>query len=616
MSPRCVPALFAVALLLSSSRATAQNRALPPEPHALQGVQLSLGEDAPLRTLLLRDGRIEAVQSATDTIPADMVVIDGTGLFATPAFIDAWTATGCETPSPVASQDRPASEGANVRIDMRHANRKGIQPAFSAASVFGLSEDEAEGHRQAGFGVLLSAPGGEILAGRSVLAVIRDAAARNLIIRDQVFQHAAFQASGGGYPNTLMGFHAQLRQFFYDTLHHQQLEARRLEGKLGGRPAYDLDLATGALLLSGEERVVCRADSARDIRRWIRLADEFGLNIAIAGGRDAWKAAAELKAREIPVVLNLDWGEEVADPDAKLDDADSSEGPVNSAEIQEGDGAADPEAAGVLDSVPDSELGDDETSEEDVGPDFNYHEPAAVAREKRRLWEERRDNALRLQESGVRILFGTGAGSASDLMKNIRKLIDLGFPSDAALSALTGGTAEWFDLSADFGRLTSGRSATLNLWSAHPAEKEAQVVWSFVDGYPQEFEVETDSSEGPADGVDLSGDWDYTLTFGEDQEGSISLKMDEGGDVTGTAEIMNPRDDTLQTAKVTGHVSGHKVRLTIRVNFGSTESQLKFAGKVKDDSFKAKGTFKAGSYEMDLALKATRTPDHLNGGAN
>ena len=73
-----------------------------------------------------------------------------------------------------------------VLIDMRQANRKGIQPSFRAAEVFALDDKLAETYRQNGFAALLSAPRGEILAGASALATTRDAAARDVMERGDV----------------------------------------------------------------------------------------------------------------------------------------------------------------------------------------------------------------------------------------------------------------------------------------------------------------------------------------------------------------------------------------------------------------------------------------------
>ncbi len=597
-SPLAVRLLFGTALVaLTAQLVPAQNRGATSKPHALRGVRLESGDDAALHTILLRGGRIEAIQSADAEIPADMLEIDAEGLLALPAFLDAWTQTGCETPSPVIEQDRPASEGANVLADMRLANRKGIQPAFEAADVYALDAGGVEGHRKAGFGVLLSAPSGEILAGHSALTLLLDAARRDVVIRSGVLQHAAFRASGSGYPNTLMGFHAQLRQFFYDTQYNFELGARREAGKAGPRPAWDRDLVVGARILDGEEVLLCEATSARDIRRWIRLSDEFGFKIAIAGGAEAWKAAAELAEREIPVVLDLDWGKEEKDPDA-VDEENEEE--------DEGGEAAD---------APEEEEGAEEVEEGPAGIDYDYHEPEGIQREKRRLWVERRDNALRLQEAGVQVFFGTGSRKASELLDSLRTLVEVGYPADLVQATLTSSAAEWLGVDGEFGRLTPGLSATLSLWSGDPTDEDAQVVWSFVDGFPQEFELKKGGAgDGPAEGVDLTGSW--TIAMGTEQGGggSATLSMDEEGAIKGTALLAETSGGEEEEVAVRGTVSGHDVELIFTIDMGGTQADLVVEGKIKGDSFSGTGTLSVGGQEIEMEVTAERTPDAGQGG--
>jgi hypothetical protein len=602
--------LGTIPIALTAQFAVAQNRAATPAPHALVGVRLSAEDDAPLRTILLRDGRIEAIQGVEAAIPPGMVEIDAEGLLALPGFIDAWTQTGCETPTPVAEQDRPASVGANVLADMRQANRKGIQPAFEVASAFALDEEGVNSHRKQGFGVVLSSPSGEILAGHSALAVLRNAARRDVIMRDAVLQHAAFRASGSGYPNTLMGFHAQLRQFFYDARYHFELGARREAGKPGPRPAWDQDLQVGVRILDGGELVLCQAQSARDIRRWIRLSEEFGFQMAIAGGAEAWKVAPELAAKQIPVVLDLDWGKEPKDPDAE--EEESKEEDEEAAAAKEEDS---PETALEPEEDDEAETAPEEDDEVESGLDYNYHEPEGVLREKRRLWVERRDNAIRLHEAGVRVLFGSGSRKASDLLEGLRALAEAGYPKTLIQGAMTSSAAEWLGVATEFGQLTVGYSATLALWSDDPTQEDAQVRWSFVEGFPAEFETKKGGGEGPAEGVDLSGTWVLSMSEESTDSGTMTLTMDEDGAIKGTAEVPGQFGDERHHAEIRGSVSGHDVELSFTMDLGERQAKIEVECKLKGDSLVGKGQLSVGGHEMEMDVKAQRTPKAGKGGA-
>src|SRR5258708_22576319 len=53
--------------------------------------------------------------------------------------------------------------------------------------------------------------------------------------------------------------------------------------------------------LRGEKRIFVEANSRKDIAEALLFAEKEGLKIVITGGADAWKLAAELKKRDVPV---------------------------------------------------------------------------------------------------------------------------------------------------------------------------------------------------------------------------------------------------------------------------------------------------------------------------
>jgi hypothetical protein len=55
--------------------------------------------------------------------------------------------------------------------------------------------------------------------------------------------------------------------------------------------------------LRGEKRIFIEADSRKDIAEALLFAEKEGLKIVITGGADAWKLAAELKKRDVPVII-------------------------------------------------------------------------------------------------------------------------------------------------------------------------------------------------------------------------------------------------------------------------------------------------------------------------
>jgi imidazolonepropionase-like amidohydrolase len=81
-----------------STRAAAQ-AAPRPDAYAIQGVRIERGEEEKRATLLLKDGRIDAVLEPEAVLPHGVRVIDGAAFLALPAFVDAYSRAGCPTPA-------------------------------------------------------------------------------------------------------------------------------------------------------------------------------------------------------------------------------------------------------------------------------------------------------------------------------------------------------------------------------------------------------------------------------------------------------------------------------------------------------------------------------------
>src|SRR5262249_47820556 len=123
--------------------------------------------------------------------------------------------------------------------------------------------------------------------------------------------HGAFRGVGGGdYPRSLMGEIAHVRQMFLDAGHHQrQWQAFEKSGRPGRQPPHDAALEALAPVLQGKMPLIFEADSADAILRVLSFADEFHVRPIICGGRDAWKVADQLKAKQVPVLLRINFSE-------------------------------------------------------------------------------------------------------------------------------------------------------------------------------------------------------------------------------------------------------------------------------------------------------------------
>jgi hypothetical protein len=560
MLPLLAAAGLALAALLSPD---------PPRPVLVVDVRLALGEEARPHSILVRDGRIERVGEGRIEAPPDARTIDGRGALALPAFVDAYSFAGCVTPEPKAQRDLPPRTSTDVLVDMRDANRKGIQLAFRAADAFDAGETLANWRKQ-GFGALLSSPSGQILGGQSALVVTAQIAPRDAIVHASVFDHASFQAGGPGYPDTLMGSIAQLRQFLLDAARHARIAERRAQGQSGPRLPFDADLLAAGELLAQRRRVCAAVDSADDVDRFLKLSDEHGFQLAFAGGREAWRRAAELAKRGIPVILVPGGGDEPEDPDAPEGDVKKKK---------------EPDAKDAP---------------------WTYVEPVASKREKRRLWVETRDGARVLATAGVRIAFGTGKGEPKDLLERVRALVAAGLPRDVALAALTSGAAEILGAAPGLGRIAPGADASFALWTADPlATKDAAVRWTFVDGRAYEFEIE-EKKDAPKDGADDGAGGSWSIAYDEPAipPGSMDLAIAKDGSATAKLRGATPSGEPVEV-ELKGARSGATLTLSGRLAVGEFDGEITLSGALDGDAWKGlmKGTPHGG-----VGFSAQRTP--------
>jgi len=519
-----VRALACACVLLGALQveARAQMRSAPPDI-LLTNVRV-LGPDGERAAqLYFHEGGMAVLAAGAEPggeLPHTVRVIDGENALALPAFVDAYSHAGCEAPAPVAAQDLPPDERAEVLADMRLANRKGIRPAFEVARAFSLAEDKRAQWRKAGFGALVSAPRGALLGGTSALVALRDAAPRDALVVPHVWAHASFDTSGPGYPSTLMGAFAQLRQFFYDAQWHAELRARQAQGRTGIRPPFDPELEAGADLLAGKRIVMAHADEINDIERWLALGREFDIPLTLTGARDAWRVATSLAQRGMFVVLTLDWNEEVPDP------AKPKKGAKRGS--KSADAAATQSAEESASSAPTTQASQpqDETSRFE-----DYEEPLALRAERRRLWLEQRDGALRLHEAGVRFAFGSGSGEPEKLVEKVRQLVEAGLPIEAARAALSERGARFAGAPSGFGTIADEAAANVALWTADPLAKggeKARLTWLFIDGYPHELPKPDDEKD--------------------DEKGADAKQKDAGVEVETHEEIADPPHGALSAS--------------------------------------------------------------------
>ncbi len=300
-------ARLAAVLLLAAAAVGAQTPAKTPAadtPRVFSVVGATIhtvsGEDIPNGTLVVRDGKIAAVFAGRSPDAAGPVV-DSSGRHLYPSLFPPMTILGLE-------------EIAAVRSTRDQSELGEINPDARAAVAVNFDSELLPVARSGGVLVAGVTPTGGILSGTAAAmkmdgwtredATLREPAAITVVWPDLTIDRSPRAArSVRLQEKTREEAVEKLKNAFRDARAYAQ--ARAAEGK-PGVPRHDADpkLAALAPALDGTIPVVVSANRLAQIRDAVQWAKDENLRIAIWGGADAWRMAADLAQAGIPVIVD------------------------------------------------------------------------------------------------------------------------------------------------------------------------------------------------------------------------------------------------------------------------------------------------------------------------
>ncbi len=570
---------IALALSLAAVYAPLANRAaaFDGEAYAIKGgaVVTVTGATIQKGTVVIRNGLIEAV-GADIPIPGDARVIDATGMMVYPGLIDSYTNIGLGSPTPAPAPGGrgggqpappvPAIPALAVATQTTPAQPtptpSGQSPELMASDLLKVTAETFDPQRSAGVTTALVAPREGVYQGQSVLINLGAAEPEKLIIKNPVTLNVAFGSGrgfggGGGYPSSLMGVFAFLRQSLLDAQHYKEVWERYNRHKRGTqRPETDKSLAALQPVIAGVLPVVFAANSEREIRRAIGFGEEFGLKFMIAGGLQSYQVADLLKQKNVTVLLSLNY-------------------PQRPANLE------DPES-----------------------------EPLRVLRDRAAA----PTSAAALHRAGVRFAFQSGyLNRPSDYVTNAAKAVEAGLPKEEAIKAMTIYPAEIFGVADQLGSLEKGKIANVIVTSGDLFDRRTQVKHVFVDGKPYEVKAPAPTQAGPggrfggrggrpggeaAGAVSAAGGWSITS---ESPQGPIQLTFNlkqEG--VTITGEVISP----FGTFPLSGTLNGNELSFAFTAKI--QDQELPVTGKGSIDGGSIRGSMNAMGHDSNFS--GARTP--------
>jgi len=364
--------------------------------------------------ILIDNGRISAVGAGLT--PAEgATVIDAKGKYVYAGFIDGYSTRGLKLPEASAAQTpRPASTSAPAT--MWPENRKGIRAQLDVSQHVDLATVLEDSHR-AGFTTAFLNPGSGTIRGRGAVVHMTDAKPEAKSFGMEVSFRGG---SGAGYPSSLMGIVALMRQTFLDAQHQSQFPPEKP----------DPDLAALAPLLANQTPAVFLADTEVDLVRAAAMGEEFGFRVILKGGREAYKRAAWLVEKKLPVLAEIAIGTEPR-----------------------------------TEPTPD-------------GP------PKEVLEERRDNWKLRASGPAKLHEAGVLFAFISDGDSLRQFLVNVRGVVKEGLPKEAALKALTTAPAEILGIDSEVGTIEKGKLANVVIATGDIFDEKSRIETTVVLGKP------------------------------------------------------------------------------------------------------------------------------------
>jgi Amidohydrolase family len=433
MNPGARRPRFAAAVTLLAACASASVRAEAPSAIAIKDAHVVTvtGADLSQATVLLRDGLIQDV-GVNLQIPPDAWVIEAAGFTVYPGFIDGLSAWGLSsTPNP------PVSPGANASTPATQANpaprshgpedRPQTYSFLRAADLLDPSDRRLEAARAAGFTAAVTFPARGIFEGLGAMIGLAGERAREMVIAQPVGQQIVFRTAGGGarsgFPASLMGNIAYVRQLYLDLDHYKLAKQSYAANAAGNRrPEYDHALEG----LAEAPRVLLPADEAQQIDRMLNFAPELKTPVVLYGLHEAYRRIDTLKQTHVPLLVSLKWPE-------RSPDADPADVP-NFRELTMRDQA--PAVPGMLAKA---------------GLKFGF--------------------------------YSDGIDNADGLKRAVKKAIDAGLPRADAIRALTWNVAEMYGVSDRLGSIEKGKIANLVVTNGDAFEDKTTVEYVFVDGH-------------------------------------------------------------------------------------------------------------------------------------
>lgn len=397
---------------------------------AISGATVYTGkEKVDNATVVVKGGKIDSIASGV-AAPSGLTVIDAKGKILYPGFIDAYSTRLTKT-APEPKSDGKPDLNTSAPPTMWIGNRKGIFSDFGVADNLEFEKDQ--GAWENGVTTSLLVPNKGCVRGSGAIVNLLPSTEKSRVVNGLFgFGLSYRNGAGDGYPSNILGVIALMRQVLADA---KSLAEGAELAKPSEKPYWLKSLQDLKPLVMGSQPGIFEVNMDREIDRSLKMGQEFGFPIMIAGGRDAYKMTDQLKAKNVPVLYTVDT---LIEPSVEPDKA----------------------------TVPIA----DQT-------------PLEYKQERHDRWVEQMNGLVAMSKSGVRFAFSSGS-SITAYLENIRKFVKFGLDKDVALQAMTANAADILGVRDQMGTIEPGKQANLVLMSGEFSQDSSKVERVWVTGKP------------------------------------------------------------------------------------------------------------------------------------
>ncbi|HVM89023.1 MAG TPA: amidohydrolase family protein [Puia sp.] len=308
----CIPAFLLLSVFVEAQQPTfPENGVADPRTGYYAFTHATIVKDGQTTianaTLVVREGKIISV-AANGEAPEDAVVIDCSGKYIYPSFIDIYSDYGIPIPERQRGGfDFRAPAQFNSNTKGAYGWNQAIKPEVEGSKIFTVDETKAKQLRDVGFGSVLTHQKDGIARGTGVFVTLAAEKENLVIVKEKASAHYSLSkgTSTQSYPTSMMGTIALLRQTYLDA---QWYKAKPLkEGVNMSLQAWNDNQNLPQIFEANDKWNDLRAD---------RIGDEFGVQYIIKGGGNEYQRIDDIAATKATFIIPLNFPKamDVEDP--------------------------------------------------------------------------------------------------------------------------------------------------------------------------------------------------------------------------------------------------------------------------------------------------------------